>query len=238
MRDSPSCPGPRPSPPSLALVSSSNGGATWSSSLTILHGVKCGATCNPHSAWAGGRLVVAFLGSEGVAVITTADPTGRQGWTEPRSLEPWLGAAWAKQSMPGPGAALAIKLPASQGAGGRRDRADRLIFCGHGRACTQDLAWYSDDLGETFNVSASTPYDPADNALAGMDECGLAQLANGKQLEQVAMMTLSIATPPPHHHPARSPTYPPTHPVMPFAPPIAGSPHVPRATSRSTAVCF
>ena len=179
-------PSPPPSPPSLALVSSSDGGATWSSNLTILHGVTCGATCNPHSAWAGGRLVVAFLGSEGVAVITTADRTGRQGWGEPRSLEPWLGAAWAKQSMPGPGAALAIKLPASKGGGDTGGQQDRLIFCGHGRAYTQDVVWYSDDLGETFNVSASTPYDPADNALAGMDECGVAQLANGKQSQQLS----------------------------------------------------
>jgi hypothetical protein len=44
------------------------------------------------------------------------------------------------------------------------------------------VAFFSDDQGTSFNLSASTPYDPAHNALKGMDECGLAQLSNGSTI--------------------------------------------------------
>ena len=95
------------------------------------------------------------------------------GWGAARPLAPWIGAAWATSAYPGPGAALALALPG----GGQR-----LLFCAHAGAYTQDVAFFSDDVGRSFNVSASTPHDAEHSALAGMDECALAQLGNGSVL--------------------------------------------------------
>ena len=132
-----------------------------------------------------------FNGREGMASSSTADPTGHTGWTEPLSLAPWIGAKWAKNAIPGPGAALAVALPPpppppphSSGGGAGVSTAntaagERLLFCAHAGAYTQDATFYSDNAGETFNVSASTPYNVEENVLQGMDECAFAQLHNG-----------------------------------------------------------
>ena len=119
-------------------------------------------------------LVVVFMGAGGMEVTSTPDPAGQHGWVTPVSLSRWVGNDWNKASYPGPGAALAITLPTSQ--------RERLLFCGHTAAYLQDVAFFSDDGGATFNVSASTPYKTEDNVLKGMNECAFAQLNNGTVL--------------------------------------------------------
>lgn len=137
--------------------------------------------------------------SSGIEVTSTSDPTGKGGWNKAASLAPWIGEDWSHAAYPGPGAALAVQVPvltstptvrvptASTPAsaqmaplGGRTK--ERLLFCGHAGAYAQDVAFYSDDGGATFNLSASTPYNQEDNVLKGMDECSMAQLNNGSVL--------------------------------------------------------
>ena len=157
--------------PSLALISSSDGGRSFDKNLTIVKVAKCGHTCNPHATWAqdSNKLVVVFQSASGIATISTTDPFGRTGWTQPVSLTKFIGSEWSR-ALPGPGDALTVKLP---------DKSERLIFCAHLGAYTQDVVFFSDDGGASFNVSSSTPYDATNNVLKGMDECSLAQLANG-----------------------------------------------------------
>ena len=157
--------------PSLALVSSSDGGRSFDRNLTIIKDARCGHTCNPHATWApdSKKIVVVFQSASGIATISTSDPFGRTGWTQPMSLTQFIGSDWSK-ALPGPGAALTVKLP---------DENERLIFCAHLGAYTQDVVFFSDDGGLNFNVSSSTPYNTAHNVLKGMDECSLAQLTNG-----------------------------------------------------------
>ncbi len=42
----------------------------------------------------------------------------------------------------------------------------------------QDVVFHSDDLGQSFHVSPSTPYGKA-GVLQGMDECSFARMSNG-----------------------------------------------------------
>ena len=156
--------------PSLALISSSDGGRTFDSNLTILEGAKCGSTCNPHATWArdSKKIVVVFRGAQNImSVISTNDPLGHTNWTHPVRLTPFVGSNWAGKSLPGPGAALTVKLPVAS------DKSERLIFCAHAGAYHMDVVFFSDDGGATFNVSSSTPYNAEHNAMKGMDECAL-----------------------------------------------------------------
>jgi hypothetical protein len=117
---------------------------------------------------------VTFASDVGIATLSTADPTGHSGWSSPVSLAPWLGKEWtSRATIPGPGVATAIVLPG----GG-----ERLLFVAHAGAYKQDVVFYSDDAGATFNVSASTPFNPAANVLKAMDEAAFAQLSNGSVL--------------------------------------------------------
>ena len=151
-------------------------GRSWSN-LTVVKPAKCGAySCNPHAVWsaAARRLVVTFQSEAGIiAALSTADPTGQGGWSTPVALAPWLGKGWAANGYPGPGVATAIALPG----GG-----ERLLFVAHAGAYKQDVVFFSDDAGATFNVSASTPYNKASNVLRAMDEAAFAQLSNGTVL--------------------------------------------------------
>lgn len=154
-------------------------GRSWSN-LTIIESAKCGATCNPHAVWsaAARKLVVTFSSYIGLATVHTADATGLTGWSTPVPLEPWIGKSWAANAITGPGVATAIALPG----GG-----ERLLFVAHAGAYKQDVVFFSDDAGGTFNVSASTPYGVPQHAAAGnvlkaMDEAAFAQLANGSVL--------------------------------------------------------
>ena len=150
-------------------------GRSWSN-LTVIKSTKCGASsCNPHAVWsaAARRLVVTFQSEAGIAVLSTADPTGRAGWSTPVALAPWIGKDWAADGYPGPGVATAVALPG----GG-----ERLLFVAHAGAYKQDVVFFSDDAGASFNVSASTPYGAAGNVLRAMDEAAFAQLANGSVL--------------------------------------------------------
>ena len=161
--------------PSLALVSSSDGGRSFDKNLTIIEAAKCGGTCNPHATWSQNskKLVVVFRGADGMSTISTTDPFGHTGWSKPASLTPFVGPEWSKKSLPGPGAALTVQLPGAMGG------SERLLFCAHAGAYKQDVAFFSDDGGTTFNVSSSTPFNAPHNVLKGMDECSLAQLSNG-----------------------------------------------------------
>ena len=149
-------------------------GRSWSN-LTIIKSAKCGPTCNPHAVWssAARKLVVTFMSHKGIAALSTPDPTGRTGWTSPTSLEPWLGKDWASKGYPGPGVAIAIALP---------NGGERLLFVAHVGPYLQDVVFFSDDSGATFNVSSSTPYVTKDNVLKGMNEAAFAQLSNGSLL--------------------------------------------------------
>ena len=154
-------------------------GRSWTN-LTIIKSAKCGATCNPHAIWsaAARKLVVTFSSHVGLATVHTADATGLTGWSTPMPLEPWIGKSWATNAITGPGVATAIALPG----GG-----ERLLFVAHAGAYKQDVVFFSDDAGATFNVSASTPYGvpqqaAAGNVLKAMDEAAFAQMANGSVL--------------------------------------------------------
>eukprot|EP01052_Picozoa_sp_SAG31_P010480 SAG31_NODE_575_length_13961_cov_41.577550_2_plen_213_part_00 len=154
-------------------------GRSWSN-LTTIDSAKCGSTCNPHAVWSGAarKLVVTFSSHIGLATVHTADATGLTGWSMPVPLEPWLGKNWAGSAITGPGVATTVALPG----GG-----ERLLFVAHAGAYTQDVVFFSDDAGATFNVSASTPYGAPGHAAAGnvlraMDEAAFAQLENGSVL--------------------------------------------------------
>lgn len=53
----------------------------------------------------------------------------------------------------------------------------RLLFIGHKGAYVEDFIWYSDDNGNTYNVSST----PTGNSLPLMDEAQLVELKNGEQ---------------------------------------------------------
>jgi hypothetical protein len=120
---------------------------------------------------------------------STQHPEGQHGWATPAALSRWVGDDWSTAAYPGPGAALAITLPASSSSSSSslsssqpQQKQQRMLFCGHAGAYLQDVAFFSDDGGETFNVSKSTPYKTENNVLKGMDECAFAELSNGTVL--------------------------------------------------------
>ena len=128
----------------------------------------------------------------GTCASTTGEDHGRSfqltstdlgiSWSQPASLGrflgPWDGVA------PGPGAGLRLR----EGGGAH---AGRLFMAGHydpaGKWKTQlDVAWYSDDSGETWKLSAGPPLPPPAtgnrNEFVGFDEPQFTELRNGSIL--------------------------------------------------------
>eukprot|EP00947_MAST-08B_sp_MAST-8B-sp1_P005955 g5955.t1 len=97
--------------------------------------------------------------------------------------------------LPGPGAALALTpdndvdngttsntrlLTPDNDVDNGTTSNTRLLFCGHYGGYYQDVVYYSDDAGQTFQVSASTPWNRS--VLQKMDECSFTRFANGTAL--------------------------------------------------------
>ena len=115
--------------------------------------------------------------SEGNAQLVSLDSGAS--WGGVQLLAPFLGPLDGADVGPGVGLQLSATHPLAPG---------RLLFIGHRGAYVEDVVWYSDDGGATYNVSST----PAGRTLPRMDEAQLVELSNGAVL---ASMRNEVAQP-------------------------------------------
>eukprot|EP01084_Bolivina_argentea_P301937 521049_1 len=91
--------------------------------------------------------------------VTSTD--NGQTWTKPYDIGAQIGNQY-KNSEIGPGRGLQLEYGANKG---------RIMFIAHHGAYEEDVIWYSDDNGKTYNLS--------ETIFPGMDEAQLVELTNG-----------------------------------------------------------